>query len=126
VGADCHGRCPGVVTGHVKSLRTCEWGDFVGAHLVGVGCVADHQRGRKLMTWEKDRNFETLDDILAYGTECVEDERENIIATLQQYKDRTIGDLGSFLPSYSDIEKGEAIARCIALVNELREDENSK
>jgi hypothetical protein len=49
VGADCYGRCAGVVTGHVESLRACEWGYFVGAYLVGVGGFADDQRGRKLM-----------------------------------------------------------------------------
>jgi hypothetical protein len=49
VGADCYGRCAGVVTGDVGSLRACEWGDFVGAYFVGVGGVADDQRGRKLM-----------------------------------------------------------------------------
>jgi hypothetical protein len=53
VGADCYGRCAGVVTGHVESLRTCEWGDFVGAYLVGVGGFADDQRGRELMSkWD--------------------------------------------------------------------------
>jgi hypothetical protein len=50
VGADCYGRCAGVVAGHVESLRTCEWGYFVGACVVGVGGFADDPRGRKLMS----------------------------------------------------------------------------
>jgi hypothetical protein len=50
VGADCYGRCAGVVAGHVESLRACEWGYFVGAYLVGVGGFADDPRGRKLMS----------------------------------------------------------------------------
>jgi hypothetical protein len=63
VGADCHGRCAGVVAGHVKSLRACEWGYFVGAYLVGVGDFADDQRGRKLMS---DTYTEKLVDLLEY------------------------------------------------------------
>jgi hypothetical protein len=63
VGADCYGRCAGVVTGHVESLRACEWGYFVGAYLVGVGGVADDQRGRKLMS---DTYPEKLVDLLEY------------------------------------------------------------
>jgi hypothetical protein len=83
VGADCYGRCAGVVTGHVESLRAGEWGYFVGAYLVGVGGFADDQRGRKLMSWESTGDFKTLDDIVAYGNARVEAERERIIEVLE-------------------------------------------
>jgi hypothetical protein len=42
------------------------------------------------MTWEKDGNFKTLDDILAYGAECAKDERENVVEELRVYEERLL------------------------------------
>jgi hypothetical protein len=122
VGADCYGRCAGVVTGHVESLRACEWGYFVGAYLVGVGGVADDPRGRKLMSWESTGDFKTLDDILAYGNARAEAERENVAQELMVYEGSLLrrADAGKREKDFAEEEwrmtQAETVHDCVELI----------
>jgi hypothetical protein len=124
VGADCYGRCAGVVTGHVESLRACQWGYFVGAYFVGVGYVADDPRGRKLMI------SKTISDGSNWPRPAVGSDEENGIEWELRYAplaDITRSDLlvaAGIISAYGYLVMDSTRAKRDLVCRDMREDEN--
>jgi hypothetical protein len=124
VGADCHGRCAGVVTWHVESLRACEWGYFVGACVVGVGGVADDTRGRELMI------SKTISDGSSWPRPALDNDEKNGIEWELRYAplaDITRSDLlvaAGIISAYGYLVMESTQAKRDLVCRDMREDEN--